>query len=454
MSILYRKLQKLTGMDGAVFYRLCAIAVSLLAGPLAIVLMTMKFTLEEQGVYYTFVSITALQIFFELGMTGIITQYVAHEFAHLRITPGDTFTGDDSHLSRLASLFTLFTKWFLVTAILLMGFLLVMGYMFFASFEHHTDVAWQMPWVTLSLGTALTLVFDMYLAFYEGFDYVREMSLIRLLAHILGTIVLILCFVCGHGLYALGMSAILRNILIFLCFLKKRYRTIATVLWLKRQTERISYWSEIFPYQWKVSLSWISGYLIFNLFNPLLFAFCGPSVAGQMGMTMSILNNISAISTVWINTKIPRMSIFISQKEYNKLDPFFYRSFFQALAIALAITLSFIAVFIVLHNCDFEYNGVLLRERVLPLDCIIFMAASVLTNVFSYSFATYLRCHKQEPFLIYSVVTGVSVAIASYFTVKYSGVSALCTSYFIITVLCNIYGFFVFRSKKKEWHHV
>ena len=53
---------------------------------------------------------------------------------------------------------------------------------------------------------------------------------------------------------------------------------------------------EIFPFQWKIALSWISGYLIFQLFNPVLFATEGSKIAGQMGMTMVAISGISSIS--------------------------------------------------------------------------------------------------------------------------------------------------------------
>ena len=49
----------------------------------------------------------------------------------------------------------------------------------------------------------------------------------------------------------------------------------------REATDTISYMKEIFPNQWKIALSWVSGYFIFHFFNPVLFAE-GPVVAGQM----------------------------------------------------------------------------------------------------------------------------------------------------------------------------
>jgi len=45
-------------------------------------------TPSEQGYYYTFNSLVALQIVFELGFSFVILQLAAHERAQLSFLPG------------------------------------------------------------------------------------------------------------------------------------------------------------------------------------------------------------------------------------------------------------------------------------------------------------------------------------------------------------------------------
>lgn len=80
---------------------------------------------------------------------------------------------------------------------------------------------------------------------------------------------------------------------------------------------------EIFPFQWKIAISWLSSYFIFQLLNPVLFAYKGPVVAGQMGITLTIFGGLSAISMTWITTKVPAFSMLVAKKEYNELDKIF-----------------------------------------------------------------------------------------------------------------------------------
>lgn len=92
------------GIDKSILYTSSARVIQALGGVVAILFVARYLTGVEQGFYYTFGSIVAIQIFFELGLNGIITQYVAHERAHLEWKDSITLTGDPKHLSRLSSL--------------------------------------------------------------------------------------------------------------------------------------------------------------------------------------------------------------------------------------------------------------------------------------------------------------------------------------------------------------
>ena len=66
-------------MDKSIAYSSGARIVQGFTGVASVFFLTSFLTGVEQGFYYTFGSILALQVFFELGLTGIMTQYVAHE---------------------------------------------------------------------------------------------------------------------------------------------------------------------------------------------------------------------------------------------------------------------------------------------------------------------------------------------------------------------------------------
>ena len=57
-----------------------------------------------QGFYYTFGSVIALNIFFELGLTYVVLQFASHEKSHLEWTSFGTLTGSEVAQTRLAAM--------------------------------------------------------------------------------------------------------------------------------------------------------------------------------------------------------------------------------------------------------------------------------------------------------------------------------------------------------------
>ena len=66
--------------------------------------------------------------------------------------------------------------------------------------------------------------------------------------------------------------------------------------------------------QWRIALSWVSGYFIFSLFTPIIFHYYGPVTAGQFGMTWSVIGMVAAIAGPWLYTKAPKFGMLIFLK--------------------------------------------------------------------------------------------------------------------------------------------
>ena len=82
---LINKLLNYLGIDGAIFYTSLGRILQGLGGIITLILISKSMSKEEQGFYYTFMSVLALQMFFELGLNGILSQFVAHEMAFLKV---------------------------------------------------------------------------------------------------------------------------------------------------------------------------------------------------------------------------------------------------------------------------------------------------------------------------------------------------------------------------------
>lgn len=442
------------GIDGAIAFTILSRVIQAGGGVITLIFIAKCLTKVEQGYYYTFGSILAIQVFFELGLSNIITQFVAHENANLIWKDRTSFTGSEESSSRLASLLRFTVRWFGVIAVLLFFGLLIAGYFFFGVFgKNDVDVNWQIPWVILSITTSLSLMVSPILAFFEGLGRVKEVARIRMIQQIVQLSLVLLFFSMGFKLFSAPIAAIAAFAIVPIWILLGPKIKLLQFIWSKIGEWQVNYRLEIFPFQWKIALSWISGYFIFQLFNPVLFATEGAVVAGQMGMTLTVLNAIFSLSFSWISTKVPVFSSLIAQKDYEKLDSLFNKTLMESVVINIFAVIVFFCAILVLRYFNLKIAGKNFGERFLPCLPMFFMIIPTILNHIVGAWATYLRCHKKEPMLIQSIVMGGLCCFSTIGLGHYFGVIGITLGYMLLTMVGFIWTYFIFSIKKMEWHN-
>lgn len=441
------------GVDGAVFYTLLGRIVQIVTAVFTIFFITKYLSPEEQGYYYTFGSIVALQVFFELGLSGIITQFVAHEASHLRWNSNSSFIGESSFRSRLSSLLHFCIKWYLIFAILIIIVLFVTGIFFFSRYNSDDGtIVWKMPWVLLVIGTALNFLIAPISSFIEGLGKVKEIAQIRLVQQLFNPIIIWGGLVLGSRLFVSGAYSVVSVLVFILIIFKSSSWKMLVSIYKEPVHETIGYKEEIFPLQWRIAVSWISGYFIFQLFNPVLFATEGSVVAGQMGMTMSALNALTALTQSWISTKVPIMSGQIAMKDYTALDKLFSKTMRQTLIIGTIVLFAFVFVIVFIQKHKIAPAGINIGERFLDVLPLCLMACSIWTLFPINCWATYLRCHKREPLMWNSMVVGLSCGAAILITGRIWGLIGICISFALLRIVSLIWIYCIYERKRKEWH--
>ena len=436
------------GLDKAIAYTILTRVVQAGGGILSIFFISKYLTKEEQGYYFTFGSILAVQIFFELGLSTIITQFVAHEVAHLKWDNETQLSGDIKSLSRLSSLLKFCVKWFAVVSVLLNIVLLVGGFLFFIKYGKAENVNWHIPWIILTISTSFSLMVSPILAYLEGLGIVKEVAKIRLAQQTIQIVILGALLVLDFKLLASPLAALCAIAVLPLWLFFTSKKKLLHFIWLQFGEYKVDYRLEIFPYQWRIALSWASGFFIFQLFNPVLFATEGAVAAGQMGMSLAAFNGITAVSISWINTKVPSMASLIAQRSYQALNTLF----FQALKYSFIICLASV-IFLLTGVYMLQYMQLPLGFRFLPIHLLALLAMATLANQVVSALATYLRCHKQEPFLFLSIMMGVLTALSTIVLGKNFGLNGIVIGYFTLVVLVSLpWAFTVFIRKRKIWH--
>jgi O-antigen/teichoic acid export membrane protein len=447
MQFFIKRFLKQIGVDWAILYTLFARGIQAIGGLGTVLFIAKYLGKKEQGFYYTFGSIIAIQIFFELGLNTIITQYVAHEMAHLTWDDQMNLQGEEKNKSRLASLLHFCIKWFSVLAIALFFTLLLVGYVFFTRYSVKSDISWQGPYLILCLSTSCFLVLDPLLAFIEGLSKVKEVARFRLIQQTSYIFFVITLLATGFQLYAGAIAAFISFIFIAMSLLFSNIVGMLKKIYKLKNVWTVNYKTEILPYQWKIALSWISGYFIFHFFNPVLFATEGPVVAGQMGMTVNALNGILALSMSWIYTKVPLFSNFISLKKYFDLDDLFFKSFWQSVIVNLLGVGAFFIVVQLLNYYKVPIGNRFLSVYPLALLCLTFVLNQVI-----FSLAVYLRCHKTEPLLWQSIVLAILSFLSTISMGRLFGVKGITSGYFGLMLCVSLPWVIVIFNRFRNNH--
>lgn len=434
------------GIDRAVYYSILTRALTTAGGLITVPLIITRLTSAEQGFYYTFGSIIALQVFFELGFGLVAVQLVAHEAAHLTLDLSSGASGPPERIARLSAVAHFVRRWYLVLSIVSAPSLFLAGAWFFSSSSQASAVRWMGPWAIMSLTASGMLFVTSLVSIIEGMGFVAEAIRLRLCAIAAQIPFTVLGLMLGLRLY----SAPVANALGLTIYALLSWRTLRPVLRAATPnlaTEKPSWRSDVLPLQWRIAVSWLSGWFIFSAMTPTVFTRFGAEEAGRFGLAIAISNLISAISSSWTSTKSAVLGQLASRCDWRTMDTIFLRATTQAVAVATAASLSAVALTPVLSTWLPQVSTRLPSPRVLSMLCL---AASANQVVFAE--ALYLRAHKREPFLVTSLVSAGAMCLGL-FGMAHSSACSIATMYAALTLLIGVLcGTIIFVYCRSSWH--
>ncbi|AIO68554.1 polysaccharide biosynthesis family protein [Burkholderia oklahomensis] len=436
------RLWHLGGIDLPVAVTLLARAWTIAGGLVTVLLIARCLSPELQGYYYTFNSLVAMQIFAELGLNTVLVQCVSHEMADMRIVDG-RIVGERCAKSRLRALLKFGLAWSGGAALVFISILLPVGWSFFKmAAPRAPDIA--LPWTLLVMLTGAALLLNGVLAFLEGCGQIGQVASMRLVQAVGASIGV--WAMLGARLQLLSFAGgLAAGCLIIVACLYVRYRRLIVDLLRPDGTAGAVHWrTEIWPLQWRIAVSWASGYLIFNLFNPLLFATQGAVAAGRFGMSLQILTAMNSAGMAWITTKVPQFCRLVARRERARLDVLFQRTLRQSLVfLATGSALAIVTVTLAQSHAPW------LANRLVPATSFGVLCVVCLANHVVFAEAAYLRAHKQEPFMPVSVANGLTTALAALLLIPGFGLEGAVLAYAAGSVGVGLIGGTIVYARKK-----
>lgn len=428
MSEKFSRFCRLAGLDAQVLPTLLLRGWQIIAGSLMVLLIPLFLGKIEQGYYYTFSSLLALQIFFELGMNQVIIQLVSHDFAHISISSRGRLRGAAIRFDRLASLVGLLRRWYGIAASLFFVIVSACGLWFFSIKDDLPISAWGSAWIMLTLVTAINLYLSAALTVHEGCGEVAGVARMRLVQSMCGNILMWGALAFGADLWAMSLVPLVAAIYSGY-WLRINNDTIKNLLKHSAVSEAkvtINWRTEIFPFQWRIAVSWISGYFIFQLFTPIVFSRLGAVEAGRLGISISIFGSLLTIGMSWVNAKIPAFSAHVSRNERASLNALFNSVVKRSMVFTLISSLIIIVMMLISTSLS-----IVAIHRFASLSVVICLAVITMVNCFIFSAAAYMRAHKEEPMMLVSLVWGLATLAAAVVGSRYSVFSMMALYAFI-----------------------
>ena len=418
-----------------------------LAGLVTMLLVTVTLTPELQGWYYTFISIASLYALFEMGLSTVLIQSVAHMFIELQWLDDGKLSGKSAFIfhSFLSKSFRVYIK-------LALTFLLLAGVIGALVFGHKksidiTTFNWIAPWGLLVIFTSLNMITLPFIAVIEGSGEIAEAYNLRLLQGISGSILCWLLLLFGFGLWASVAVSLMSLVTFTLWIIWSKLDLLFQAV--KKETRVHFDWKlNVWPLQWRVGLGSMSVFFMSQLSIPILFHYQGAVTAGQMGVSLSIAHMIGLISQSWIARHVPSMSQAVARSQWQLLDNLFKRNFLRLILTFLTGAVFSVLAYIFISGSSYAH-------RLLSIDDYILLLCFVLFFQINGALASQLRSFKQEPLMWIFFIGSLFILVGSFLTVKnYAAHGIILVMLLVQIIIIFPLSLIVWKRCNNDWRAI
>ena len=419
----------------------------LVSGPIIMLLIPLFLTETQQGYWYLFTSLSALAIFADLGFSNIILQFSAHEFAFLSFSKEGLLVGDNTHLNKLASFFKFTIKWIGTIGVVVFPIIYSIGVIYFI--RDRVLAVYLLPWTIYAIGSLINFFNTSVLSFIEGLDKIAEVQKIRFAVNIVYACIIAIVLVLHGNIFALALGIFISACTIFISLFGKFKKFLSQLLVLAK-TYTYPWRQEVMPLFIRYALSFSSGYFIFQIYTPLMHYFHGPVLSGKVGISLTLVGAVFNMANIWMYTITPRINMLVSTKNWSTLDGVFVKRLLFALGTYIIIGIG-VVLFIWLFGRVWIVPKVV--GRFLPVIPMGILYICYFIQLFVNAWALYLRGHKQEPYMVLSIISAAWIACTTFIIGKFLPANFFFCGFLSMQVLGSPIAYLIFRRCKNIWHN-
>lgn len=417
------------------------LAVSLLFYPASLLLVSIYFTAEERGVYFSLTGFIVLQLLFDLGVVQASVTVLSREFVGTSIAENGEIIAERLRADRIRVVVFRVSRWLRRASYLALGVVGVLGAAVMIK-SGVSYVIWLPAVATLMLGIASTLWVMPLQVVIEGANEVAALGSARTFGNLARIAVLTMGIAVHPSVAWLGLSIVVQA-LVFAWAVPRKFRRLLKISRSLRASEIETWESEVLPFQRKLAVTWIGGSVVILPLVPCFMIAFGPKAAGQFGLTVTVFQSAIAIAVLWQTVSLPRIAGLVVQEGSRAAVALWKKEFGRSLVTFGLLAIAFIGAV--------ELSPLVqdVRARVVTPAEFGWLALGFLGTLVIYSCSYVVRAHKVEPFIFqYSLwailsATGLIAAILLESRVGY------CASFAIASTVGAIVVFLKFTKIRR-----
>lgn len=408
----------------------------------------------EIGLWYTFMSISALVNLLDFGFSPTLTRNVSYAWGGSqelkKVGLGNDVIHDEPNYLLLHSVFKVTKKIYLLISVISLLFLLTIGTFYILSITKEiTGSRHLIAWGIFCLGIFFNLFYSYWTPLLRGIGAIKHGQYASIVARTLQIVLTIVGLLLSFNLIAVAFAYlvsgfVLRQISKFY-FLKNVNKE---KLFSNKNNENKLMFNETFTIiwhnAWRLGLVSLGTFLITQSNTLLCSSYLGLEMTASYGITLQLFSIIAALSSTLYSIYLPELNIAFLYKENSRIKEII--SFCTSVNWFIYIAG---ALFVILFGEKLLY---LFQSSVsiLPTGLLIFMSIFLFLENNHSMFGTFITSENQVPFMKAALFSGLAIIILSFILVSTTnlGIFGLLLSQAIIQLSYNNWKWPYYVMKK------
>ena len=339
---------------------------------------------------------------------------------------------NDKHILELKKIVKVVYKYSIIVPFIMFPVIYFVGIKVISGREV-ADIDVIFPWLILCVAMCFEVVTVFLNAQIEAFNLIALANKLKLLRAIVRSFSLWCRIYFSFNLTSIGFS-IIASAILFLFFYLTFFKKLIVSVFASELNSSFSWSKDIWPLQWKTSISTFFGALIlYNSSISIVFYILGPIEAGKFGITLAMIEIIIAFSLLCLNVVQPQIAYLLNKSFYSKIKQILQLRLIYSISITIFLGFLLYLVMILVEIYFPEYYPRFLKKELIPV--LIF--AGILRHPIS-TMAIFIRAHKSEYLMPAQMVAGIGFLILG-ITLTYNfGLVGTCMAYLLVKLIFHL----------------